>query len=49
MRARGLPDLSGVLRVARAQKRYRNPFGFNGDFKDLVRSSAEALLEFCEF
>jgi hypothetical protein len=41
--------LLGVLRVARAWRLYRSPFGFDGDFQALVRSSAEALLEFCEF
>jgi hypothetical protein len=41
--------MSGVLRVARARKLYRNPFGFNGVFQALIRSSAEALPELCEF
>jgi hypothetical protein len=36
--------LSGV-RVARVQKLYRNLFGFDGVFKDLVRSSVEAPSE----
>jgi hypothetical protein len=49
LRARGLPGLLGVLRVARAQKLYQNPFGFDEVFQALVRSITGALLEFCEF
>jgi hypothetical protein len=30
------------------RKLYRNPFGIDGVFQALVRSSAKALLEFCE-
>jgi hypothetical protein len=41
--------LSGVLGVARARKLYWNPFGFIEVFHALVRSSVEALPEFCEF
>jgi hypothetical protein len=41
--------LSGVLRVARAQKLCQNPFGIDGVFQALARSSAEALSEFVEF
>jgi hypothetical protein len=44
MRARGHPGLLGVLRVAQAQKLYRNPFGFDRVFYALVWSSAGALL-----
>jgi hypothetical protein len=40
--------LSGVLGVARAQKLYQNPFGFDGVSQTLVWSSEEALSEFCE-
>jgi hypothetical protein len=32
LRARGLPGLSGVLGVARAQKLYQNPFRFDRVF-----------------
>jgi hypothetical protein len=49
MRAGGLPALSGVLRVAQAWKFCQNPLGFNKVFEALVRSSAGALLKFCEF
>jgi hypothetical protein len=41
--------MSGVLRVAQARKLYQNPFGFDGVFRALVRSSAGALPEFCKF
>jgi hypothetical protein len=41
--------VSGVLGVARARKLCRNPFGFDGVFQALVRSSVKALSEFCEF
>jgi hypothetical protein len=49
MRARGLPGLSRVLGVARVQKLYRNPIGFDRVFQALIRSSARALPEFYEF
>jgi hypothetical protein len=49
LRVGGLPSFSGVLRVARARKLYQNPFGFDGVFRALVRSSEGALSEFCEF
>jgi hypothetical protein len=32
MRAGGLPGMSGVLEVVRAQKLCQNPFGFDGVF-----------------
>jgi hypothetical protein len=35
--------------VAREQKLYQNPFGFDEVFQALVRSSAEARPEFYEF
>jgi hypothetical protein len=41
--------LSGVLEVARPWMLCWNPFRFNGVFQALVRSSEEALPEFCEF
>jgi hypothetical protein len=49
LRARGLPGLSGVLRVAWAWKLCQNPFGLDGVFWALVWSSVGALLELCEF
>jgi hypothetical protein len=49
LRAGGLLGLSGVLGIAQARKLYRNPFGFDGVFRALVRSSAEALPEFSKF
>jgi hypothetical protein len=47
--AGGLPDLSGVLGVAQARKLCKNPFGFDGVFRALVRSSVGALSGFYEF
>jgi hypothetical protein len=49
LRAGGLPNLLGVLKVGRAWMLCRNPFGFDGVFWALVRSTAEALSKFCEF
>jgi hypothetical protein len=49
MRVGGLPGLLGVLEVPRARKLCQNPFGFDGVFHALVRSSVEALPEFYEF
>jgi hypothetical protein len=49
LRAGGLPGLSGVLRVARAQKLCHNLFGLDGVFRAPVWSSAEAMPEFSEF
>jgi hypothetical protein len=49
MRVGGLPDLSGVLRVARAQKLYRNPLRLDIVFQALVWSSAGTLPAFYEF
>jgi hypothetical protein len=49
LRARGLPKLLGVLRVAQARKICRNPFEFDGVFWALVRSRVGALPEFYEF
>jgi hypothetical protein len=36
LRARGLPDLLGVLGVARARKLYRNPFMFDRVFQAVI-------------
>jgi hypothetical protein len=49
LRTRGLSILLAVPKVARVWKLCRNPFGFDGVFWALVRSSAGALPEFCEF
>jgi hypothetical protein len=49
LRAGRLPDLSGVLWVARALKLCQNPFRFDKIFWALVWSSVRALPEFCEF
>jgi hypothetical protein len=49
LRARELPGLVGLHSVARAWKLCQNPFWIDGVFQALVRSSAGALLEFCEF
>jgi hypothetical protein len=41
--------LSGVLRVARVRKLYRNPLRFDRVFLALVQSGVGVLLEFYEF